>query len=64
MPPRSIQNSVFRGQIRDQCDRWRGMHPSGASVIRFDAVPWPAQFKLRTLGAIMHVSAVQAPSAG
>eukprot|EP00969_Alexandrium_andersonii_P295298 13053621-Alexandrium_andersonii.AAC.1 len=30
-------------------------HPSGASGTHFDAVLGPAQFQVRTLGAMLHV---------
>eukprot|EP00969_Alexandrium_andersonii_P296960 13122634-Alexandrium_andersonii.AAC.1 len=33
----------------------RGLHPFGASGTNFEAGPGPAQFKLRTLDAILHV---------
>eukprot|EP00969_Alexandrium_andersonii_P240435 10614601-Alexandrium_andersonii.AAC.1 len=30
------------------------MHPSGASGTNFEAVPWPAQFQVRTRETMLH----------
>eukprot|EP00969_Alexandrium_andersonii_P242134 10694125-Alexandrium_andersonii.AAC.1 len=42
-----------RWRIRNLCQKLCRAHPSRASVAKFEAVPGPAQFKLRTPDAIL-----------
>eukprot|EP00969_Alexandrium_andersonii_P301297 13320099-Alexandrium_andersonii.AAC.1 len=43
-PPRNLQNSPLCHQIRNQCEKARRTHPSGAPGIDFEAAPGPVQF--------------------
>eukprot|EP00969_Alexandrium_andersonii_P336091 14855633-Alexandrium_andersonii.AAC.1 len=61
-PPRNLQNSPVRRQIRNQRGKRRRRHPSGLSGIMCEAVPVLAQFKLRTPD-IFAWSAVQSRNA-
>eukprot|EP00969_Alexandrium_andersonii_P101743 4490660-Alexandrium_andersonii.AAC.1 len=48
----------FRRQMRDLREAWRGMHSFGASGTISEAALGPAQFKLSTPEAILHVPSV------
>eukprot|EP00969_Alexandrium_andersonii_P362989 15460944-Alexandrium_andersonii.AAC.1 len=47
---------VVRRQIRNQREQRRRTDPFGASGTMFEAVPGPAQFKLRMPQAILHIT--------
>eukprot|EP00969_Alexandrium_andersonii_P069263 3055613-Alexandrium_andersonii.AAC.1 len=47
---------TLRRRIRHLREKRRGARPSGASGALFDAIPGPAQFQVRTRGAILHAT--------
>eukprot|EP00969_Alexandrium_andersonii_P004226 182832-Alexandrium_andersonii.AAC.1 len=54
---------MFRQQIRHLHENRRRAHPSRASGMNCEAIPGPAQFKLRTHQAMAHVMGAECSTA-